>query len=263
MPVKIFTIAHKRPDFIELQLRSFQKQLQDGFEFIIFNNATFDTDKTLYNQINARCRKLGLSVIDIRADQALLNAMPPGGPYAAPTALDARGMYTSANVANAYSMCWAWREVISKENNPVCVLDSDIFFIRPIRIADILRRYQLAFVPQGRANEHGHLEYMWVGFVLADMPTLPDPSTVNWWCGKAKHNLLVDVGGQTYQYLGVHPDLKVLRVPAEPIEHFHYELLSVEGEQSVLHYRCGSNWDNKSDDFHNQKLQWLREKFGI
>ena len=70
--LKIFTFAHKRPDFIELQLRSFKKNLQEDFEFIVFNNAVFDLGgRENYVSIKLACLRLGVKEIEIQRDKGI------------------------------------------------------------------------------------------------------------------------------------------------------------------------------------------------
>ena len=69
--LKIYTFAHKRPDFLEIQLKSFQKNLEDDFEFIVFNNAIFDINKSDYNNINTWCKDNNIQCIDIENNKIL------------------------------------------------------------------------------------------------------------------------------------------------------------------------------------------------
>ena len=263
--LRIYTVTCNRPDFIELQLRCFKKQIQEEFEFTVFNNAAFDFDKTEYNNINVICNNLNISVIDVQKEKPLLDAMPQGGPYAAPTALDNYGRYTSANVAHAYTMCWAWKHFITKETGPIAIFDSDMFLIQPLAITEMLNCHQLYFIPQGRANEQTKIEYVWPGFVLANLSTLPDINSVNWWCGKGRGELPLDVGGQTYQYLEAHPEINICHVWEECIlfPPSYYSFISLEGKRIALHYCCASNWNHLGSEYHETKTRHIKEQLGI
>jgi len=52
--VLIFTYAYNRPDFVEIQHKTFQKFLEDEYEFVVFNDAV---DASIYHQIHAICSR--------------------------------------------------------------------------------------------------------------------------------------------------------------------------------------------------------------
>ena len=195
--LNIFTFAHKRPDFIELQLKSFRKYLQEDFKFWVFNNAAFDIQKDNYRKIEAECTRLGLDHRGILFDQEITDQAPKYnvGPVFRPN-----GMYDNANVACAYPLCWAWERILSKMGNPMCIMDSDMFLVEPIKLTDYLKENDLCFVSQARE----HVRYAWNGIILANPPQLPVPETLNWWCGQVD-GIPVDVGGQTYKYFNDYP----------------------------------------------------------
>jgi len=266
--IKIYTFAHKRPDFIELQFKSFKKNIKEDFEFIVFNNANFDVDRTHYDGINKMCQSLGCQVIDIQKDNELATTLPHSTD---PILFGHDGAYTNANMACAYPLCYAWQRILSKTDDKICIIDSDMFVTHPIELSPLLDKYQLCFVPQIRHNEINEkvAEYMWNGIVLANLQSLPDKEKINWWCGRVK-DIPVDVGGQTTMYLDEHPELKLLHIrvrhiPDEPTTNFHpsnYEIIWLEDQQAILHYRSGSNWNNMSPDYHVKKTRWLRHKLG-
>ena len=56
--IHIFTYAHKRPDFIELQYDSIKKCLRCEYEYIVFNNAI--DSKSQYDEI----KNIKLSILE-------------------------------------------------------------------------------------------------------------------------------------------------------------------------------------------------------
>lgn len=254
--IKIYTLAHKRPDFIELQLKSFEKQLKDKFEFIIFNNAVFDNNKSQYLEIHKICKKNNLKCIDIQKKYNIIKNR---------NIFDKNG-YINASLACAYPLCYAWEEVISKTNDLTCIIDSDMFLIDSFNISDILNEYDLVFLPQSRGLL-GEVYYMWNGLVFLNLSKLPDKEKINWWCGHVE-GYNVDVGGQTFYYLKKYKNqikighLKQKHITEDISCDFNppnYEYLSFDDSEVIFHYRGGSFWDGKSMDYHNKKTIWLKK----
>ena len=258
--LKIFTIAHKRPDFIELQLNSFHKHLKEEFQFVVFNNAGFDDDKQHYNQINEACKRWNLAVIDIRKDQEMVDSYRLTDKSSCGI-FNAQGTYSNPNVADAYPVQWSWKNYISNETGAVCMLHSDMFLTEPVILSDYLKNYEMCYVMQSRGND---IDYMWEGFVLLNMEKLPAPKTLNWFCGRIGA-VGVDVGGMTHFYLKAHPELRKLGIGPE---HHHddpelqYEYLWLQ-DKKILHYGAGSNWNKRTQQYHDNKTQWMRRLLGI
>ena len=266
--IKLYTFTFNKIDFIELQYRSFQKYLKEDFIFTVFNNAAFGQERAggNYDKINAECRRLGIPVLDIQFDQKTANDC-----QAMETAIrvfNSGGSYTCANVAHAYAFYWAWKNVISKDKDPVCILDFDMFMVSPTKLTDRLKDHEMCFVPQGKPNLPA--DYIWPGFVLFDMSKLPEPETMNWWCGSINGSA-VDVGGHTCLYLAAHPELRTARVAFQHTEDnpeldFHpsdYQFLTLEKEPVFLHYYRGSNWHGLSNDYHEKKTNWLKKQLNL
>lgn len=249
--IQIFTFSQTRPDFIELQLRSFAKYLKEDFQFTVFNNDAFNKS----NVTAAECKKLGLECIDVERDSTLeakCNALEPAG-----SSVFDGSVYRNINVACGYSLCWSWENVISKKTGNVCILHSDVFLVEPIRLSDALADADIRYFPQRRIS----FEYMWEALVIANMDRLPVPETMNWFCGLVD-GINVDVGGQTSQYIKDHPDVRRKHLQAERFndgDETGYEMFYVDGVP-VLHYLRGSNWNKQSSEYHRLKTEWLKNK---
>src|ERR1700676_4315558 len=127
--ISFYTVSCNRPDFIQLQCVAFQKHMREPYEFTVFNNADMsglggirDTDG--HRKIAAKCGELGINVIDVQHD--ITQERRRGEKI-----FNANGTYYNANVAAAYPWCWAWENFISKNQNPVCILHSDMFLSDP------------------------------------------------------------------------------------------------------------------------------------
>ena len=266
--IKIHTFCANRPDFIEIQRQSFIKNLKEDFEFVVFNNAKYDsTGGADFNGINRQCAQSGVKVIEVQKDPDLIDRCQKI--ELSCSLFSPSGQYSNANVAHAYALCWAWENYISKETGPIAIFDSDVFLIQPIKLTDTLYPHQLVNIEDGKPHDDGRVfHYMWPTFVLADMATLPDPPTLNWWCGRIE-GVPVDVGGQTYHYFQAHPELDVLSVRRQHSHYFDESQLDFHPadydefylkDGTVLHYRSGSNWNHRGPEYHIKKTAWLKKR---
>lgn len=260
--IKIYTIAFQRPDLISLQLSSFQKFLQDDFEFIIFNNNEDDVESKKCHQV---CDDLKLQVIDVIKEQEMLVKYQAyeGNP------IINNNKFTSANVSVAYALCYMWK-IIQQTKGPILLLDSDIFLTHPIKLTNHLQNHAICFVRQTRSNSLNQIEceYIWSpGFVLVDMDQLLDPETLDLWCGKVRE-VSVDTGGQSAHYLESHPNLKAKYIvnrytqddPAVNFQPADYETLWLDDQVFALHYRSATDWNYRGAAYHYKKTQWLKSK---
>lgn len=60
--VLIMTHSYNRPDFIEIQARTLQASLQDEYEYVVFNDAP---EEHMQHQIEQMCQKLGIRCIRV------------------------------------------------------------------------------------------------------------------------------------------------------------------------------------------------------
>lgn len=262
--IKIYTFTSNREDLISLQMQSFRQHLKEDFEFIVFNNAKLSGHSS-YDGINKESRAQGATVIDIPRIQELVDRCQQL--EFACSIFNPSGVYSIANVAHAYALCWAWENIISKERGPIAIVDSDVFLLHPLKLTDALYPHQLAGLHDGKPHPDGTARmYMWPQLVLADMARLPEPETMNWWCGRVD-GVPVDVGGQTYHYLQAHPNLDFFNFPRRHFPDcescdFHpacYDEFYLNGA-TVLHYRSGSNWNYMSSDYHQKKTAWVKRR---
>lgn len=259
--IHLYTFAHKRPDFIEMQIKSFSKNIEDGFKFTVFNNAVFNQDKLFYNEINKICKNNNIECIDVKVDENLIKRVQS---YNDSLVFNKNNIYSNANIACAYPLCYAWENFISKNNGLISIIDSDMFIINKINFNNLLKNNNMYFILQGR----GHVSYMWNGIFFCNLDTLINPQELDWWAGKVEDQP-TDVGGRTYFYLKKYGDklnikhLSSLHVKQDPECDFspvNYEIIGTQENRFILHYRGGSNWDNKSKDYHEKKTKFFKKK---
>jgi hypothetical protein len=60
--LKVITIEHKNPHYIDLQYKTLQKYLKNEFSFIVYNNAHWNKEN--YKNINTICKNLKIESVD-------------------------------------------------------------------------------------------------------------------------------------------------------------------------------------------------------
>lgn len=278
---KVLLITHSfnRPDFIEIQYRTFKKFMLDEYEFIVFNDAR---DPNLRKQINDMCLRYNLSCIEIAQEVHDL-------PYLA------RGPYDDYNhsAARCANVVQYSLDLIGFDHdNIVAIIDSDMFLIREFSITNYLEGYDLAAWPQSR-GDRSEINYIWNGLIFFNMNTLPNKRTLNFNCGWV-NGVVTDVGGYTYYYFQQNPNVNlkyfeslvylkdlwcktcIENNESTCIHSFNkmkeYQFsdplikLAKQSKESImevflyntfLHYRAGGNWNNESAEYHARKTKLL------
>ena len=264
--IVIYTLAHKRPDFIAYQYDSLVKNLTDNFEYIVFNNAKITNDHDLSKQITNICSNRNIKCIEIEKDDELIAEYDFQNAHRN-FKVFVRGRYQTANVACAYPLVWAQKYFLNNNTNHVCVLDSDMFLLKQESFVKHLEIKDFMFIPYNTQ----HIHFPWNAIFLINK-NCPNKQQINWWCGEYE-GIPVDVGGLSAKYLKDNPSLKIGHIRSSYIQDdekltFHpsdYELLSLTDQQyySILHYRSGSNWNNRSAEYHENKTKWLQEILGL
>ena len=289
--IKVFTVNSACPQFVELQLASFKKHLQEDFEYTVFNGETLNTDTEIGKEVSKVCRSLSVQIIEVQRDESLetrwskiswgRKLFDKNGRFKEP-------VDTSSSCAD-YMQYWAWEKVISKERGPVLFTHSDVFLTEPIKLTDYLQEHPLCFVPRiGYAPSNLQLSpiiHMGEDFVLADMPKLPNPETMNWFPAlETVEGRVTIFGGCTYYWLQAHPEIKWLEIPVvdsnfdDPNVDFHparYQFFKL-GDKRILHYLSGSQVPcrqtkeghehvsiQEADEYHKKKIAWARRVIGI
>lgn len=239
--LNIYTIVSNRCDLLELQLRSFSKNLAEEFEFTVINNGMSLNEESFRATVQETVR------LDLRG----INVVP-------------KEPYKNMTQACGQGVEWTWQNVISKQTGNVLLMHHDMFLVKPAVLTDYIKDVPLAFVPQSRPGVPVHL---WEGFVLADLDKLPDYGSIDWGFGKIG-NTIVDVGGKSHYWFEAHPEVKYLGIQPvhtedTPEVDFHpsrFEYLHFNNDPLVLHYRAASDWMNLGEEYHEKKTSWLRKQ---
>lgn len=270
--VLIITHSYNRPEFIELQAKTFKAFLQDEYEYVIFNDAS---NKAMKLKIQKTCEKLGIRCF--RIPQQLHNV--PEGHH--PGHRHTVGIKYSLNTVGF------------DFDGIVAFVDSDMFLLKPFSIENYLAGHDIAGELQGRGNATKEVRYISPALVFMNMQTLPNKRTLNFDGGNVE-GFPCDVGGHTYYYFKDNPSARYSYIGLFHIGSWRHALSCAQCpnltckncvkdlqdnnfnkaqiqfiqscpdkniefflDHTFLHYRGGSNWDGKSTEYHTRKANAL------
>lgn len=239
--IKIYTFADKRPDFIYKQKILFEKFVEDKFEFIIVNAASNLELKKIINQV---CEKLNLNVLNF----PVLNVFSPKPACSKP-------------------IQWCWDNYISNDNDNISVIiDSDIFMLNKFNFENYLGDNDIC----ADYDKRGNINYIWNGLMIFS-PKIKNKKEFNFSEGFVE-GIETDVGGNLYYYIKKHnPKIKHIEnigyicsknenvnlLPQQAVVLYDDSYLCEFFEQTFFHYRAGSNWNNKDEQYHTKKTKLL------
>lgn len=229
--VKIYSFAFNEPYYIQLQVASFKRFIKQKHEFICINNAQ---DEAIRNEINNTCAEQGI--------KSEIVELPDHSLY---------------GNSHQRALQWAWEKHISKHYGIAIIIDHDMFLINELNFmhgTDAI----ISGIPQSR----DHVKYLHPGFIIFDVPKMPDKDMINFGGGQIDgHN--VDSGGQLHHYISKHPEIKINYLPCVDIkeENNNLHLIPEEAREGynerynfqiisdrVFHLRIGSNWIHLSNE---------------
>jgi len=275
--ILIITHSYNRPEFIEIQYKTFKHFLQDEYEFVVFNDAN---TAEMFRRITAMCNHYHIRSIAIPQEIHDRPYLPraAGDPYHRP------------NIRHANVLQYSLDVLGFDFDGIVAIVDSDLFLVKPMSISELMVGCDIVSVQRGAP---GGITCMWPGIVFLKMDTLPDKKTLNFNCGLiGKHS--VDSGGWTHYYLSQHPALRIKWVnelqggrlfcpdrfdavsSATTIEQEIASLRTMGFDDNqiqflqkkpdtigfvcdghFLHYRAGTNYDNQSDEYLMRKRDMI------
>ena len=257
--ITIYTFVGKREDLIKHQQYSFETNLKQDFEHIVINNEAL-ANNSLSQKIKDECNKLNIKYIDVCIDKDLMERCCKLDNK--PHIHDGKNYY-NAGIAHAYALCWAWKHHIKHKKDKVLILDMDMFFLKPELLN--MDNYDLMYCPQTRPNVS---EYIWPGFLLMNMNTLPNLDDFDLFCGLID-GTGVDVGGQTAIYLQNNKNnLKIKHILIPNIvddklknlfdpPYYQYVNLNFDNYNGILHMAGASNWAYHSKNYIKNKTDWV------
>lgn len=251
--VLIFTYSYNKPEFIELQYKTFKKFLLDDHELVVFNDAR---EQETALQIKNMCKKYGLQCIPI--PQEIHDR-----PY-----LDKTGEikheydwvpneYHSPSVRNSNVVQYSLDTFGFEHDDILILVDSDLFLIKEFSFRKYLKNYDLAGynrIVEYSKNDQIGINYLWIGLIFINMKSLPNKTMFNINCSFC-NNVLIDTGGQTHYYIK-HNHRAHIKYFDKLFMHSHY-CNTCKKEKS---YRCFHNTTElKSLGFDNKTIAFIQE----
>ncbi len=260
--MKVISVVVNNPIFIKFQYELLKKFMPVDYEFIIFNDAKPFPDHsnfnnpTLRDEIKSLCVSLGIRCIDIQNDHH-------------------RHLNLNASSRHSDSLR-IMREFMTQHPDEYLMLDSDMFPIAKIDI-NKYREYNCGAIAIQQRNDK---IYMWPNLFYMNVLKVPNWELINWDIMPG-----CDTGGMSYIWL-----MKQINETPNSIYHIKYlssctwdeshlidtlksenliyflknDVRNVNGkfwceiyENSILHYRAGSNWNNEGVDVHNTVIKQL------
>ncbi|HLB41193.1 MAG TPA: glycosyltransferase family A protein [Candidatus Babeliales bacterium] len=186
--VLIITPVYNRPDFIQIQVRTFKKFFQDEYTFLVFNDAS---NPQMQRKIEQTCQTLGIECI--RVPQTLHDVDPLC--HQAPTSF-----------RHGESLHFALTNYGFKHDDFVMIIDSDVFLIHNFSVKRFMQDHDLYVVFGGSLLPQ---------LCFLNMPNLPRPQDIDFRAGYVNNNAIFwDVGCRTRGYIEAHPQLRLKH--AEP-----------------------------------------------
>ena len=217
--VRILTFHYNRPDFLEYQMKAFQKFLLDDYEVIVFNDAP---DARNERAIRSFCEKRGIVCVrfepewhwsDPLNDELIrkVDTQEKNSYFLFPWKegrLDRAAVSSQCSIRHSHVIQYALDHYGYDHDDIVVIMDADVFPIKPISIRELLTDVPLAGI-EGGFNGH---PYLWVPFIAFDPRRLPDVRELRFHVDLID-GVLFDTGSHSFHYLQDHPEVKVRFFP--------------------------------------------------
>lgn len=247
--ILIFTYAYNRPEFIELQHKTFQKFLKDDYELIVFNDAQ---EKDTKSQINHMCKQYSIRCIEI--PQQIHHR-----PYLDRT-MDTKIWtikdYNAPSVRNCNVVQYSLDTVGFKHDDIVVLFESDLFLIKEFSFREYLQHNDLAGYNRSveYQGKRKNLPFLWIGIIIINMKTLPNKTMFNTNCGVC-NDIIVDAGGHTHYYIKHNPHAEIKYFDKVQIQYYYCSKC-----EKTKSYRCSHNTNQlKKKGFNKETIQFIQQ----
>ncbi len=281
--VLILTPVFNKPEFIGWQKQLFDKFVLDenGYRFVAFDDSI---DPHMTQCMQEECKKWNVEYVRIPQE---IHTQPylPRDPLFKHS--------TSIRVSDAYQ--YMANTMGFDHDGIVFFTDSDQFLTRPFNFHKATEECDIIAVLLEAAPG---IRYVWQGLSIFRMDRLPNKKTINFNCGRINGSI-VDSGGFTFYYFKNHPEVRVKQAAVkcastlflhnrfahrqntnvphneqlQKLKEYGFDEMEVAFlqkkipdisyalENNFLHYNAGSNYDNQSKQYIENKDALLREYF--
>lgn len=277
------------PHFIELQSKSFQKFIQDDYDFAVIDDAAPHTVSILSGnqasaEIRSECEKYNVRHIPV--PQTVHSFVENGGlvPHDAPDInLDHP---TERHQAVLRWILDNYKNLGFDQYQYLVLLDADMFFKKSIKMSEYMEDYDIMGAAREQTINIGALDpdrkscvseevkaldgqkftFFTMCLLFINMQTVKNLGTMD----NRSYRIITDTGGRTKQFISENPQYKYNFLKDWNSAEYRTDFFSKEGPRAldgsennpeIIHYRGGSNWDYQSRDYYLVKLNRLFKKF--
>lgn len=206
--MKIYSIHYNKPEYIELQKKSFDKWIKFKYDFIIVNNAI---DINIINSISTITESLGLRMIYCNNDISSMS---------------------SISHQNAFQ--YIIDDVTDGDN--IMILDHDLFVISELN-ENYYKGFDMVILPQLRDS----IEYPWPGMIIFN--NIKKKNDISFASGLIE-GVSCDTGGNIYYYIK-NNNLNVRKINESYFD--NGRMLMSNLDNIFLHLISGSGWNSNYD----------------
>lgn len=243
--ILLLTFAYNKPEFIELQYKTFQQFLVDDYEFIIINDAN---EPTMFKQIVDTCNAYNLACINIPQE---IHQRPyldrPKGPFILSN-------YNSANARNCNVVQYALDTIDFSQFDIVALFDADLFLINKFSISEFLKDYELAGYDRlDFSLPRRSKSFLWIGLIFLNVSSSLQKNAFNVNCGYISKSV-VDSGGYSNYYL------ELIKPKTYYFERIQVESFICNACKQEKKYRCNHNKEIlQQNQFDEKQIQFIQD----
>ena len=210
--IRFLTFHINKPEFIELQYKTFKKFVHNDHEFIIINDAR---TKEMELAIQQMCKKYNITCVRYEQEwhltdpitDRMLEIFPLVDHSFRPEDINMAirtAVGNQPSVRHSHVIQYALDHYGYAHDDLVVILDGDFFPIRPTDIRLLMEGNHIAGPYRNFPKKN--IGYFWVPFIAMNMPFLPNKSDLKFHVDVA-NSMLLDTGGHSYYYLKNNPDV--------------------------------------------------------
>lgn len=208
--VRFLTFHYDKPEFIDIQYKTFKKFMLDDYELIVFNDAK---DPAIEKSIQETCDKYGIQCIRFNQEwheEAPLNykiaewlkdpKIFNPHTFISP---NPRDIGKQPSVRHCHVIKYAMENFGYNHDDIVGLVDGDAFPIRPLSVRSLLSDCDIA----GIRKNYYPIEYLWVVFMVFDMRSFPNKKDLIFDLAVVD-NMIHDTGSNLYHFLLDNPHIR-------------------------------------------------------
>lgn len=238
--IHIYSIQYNRPEFIELQKKSFDKFIKN-YKFTVIDNSL---EIEISNTIEKTCVNNNIDFIKtIDKFDSRINGL--------------HGFAHEVGINVFLNQLKNFHNI----NDIVILLDHDVFLISDFsKLFTIINESSILTIKQ----ERSHVYYLWPGLSIFNLKncykinelSLDGVKLINGQWIPIDNGVFTDVGGHSYHYLNKYKDNIILY----DLMNFFTENIEVINDKYIFyHFHDGSQWSKYSNDIWNNKFENIKK----